>query len=89
MPSSKYLTDLQWMKRPSEFDRDHHAVMLACSRKEWIWTSWEQMKRQAGLAENYLKVVIRELTQYQIIAHSRNEEGKLFFCLRERLETKH
>jgi hypothetical protein len=82
---TKYLTNLQWMQRPSEFDRDHHAVMLACSRKAFVWTSWTQMKRQAGLAPNYLKVVLKELHNYCIIAHSKNENGMPYFALYERL----
>ena len=83
---TKYLMDLEWMQRPSEFDRDHQAIMLACSRKQWLWTTYGYLLKVAGMGERGLNTRLKELVESRCIYLHKNDEGRLFFALRERID---
>ena len=81
-----YDKSLQWMQRPSEFDRDHQAVLLACSEKDKIWTTYHQLYKRSGLEEKILSKSIHELLIVGAIILNQDTKDRSIFALRERLK---
>ena len=52
---------LQWLQRQSEFDRDHRAIMLACSREKYLWTSYSTLAKRSGLDSEVLEKELKYL----------------------------
>ena len=79
---------LQWLRRPSEFDRDHQVVMLACSRAKYLWSSYNLLERKCALSEETLDDQLQYLCKIGIlyIYVSDDEARRIFFALRERIE---
>ena len=79
---------LQWLKRPSEFDRDHQVILLACSREKYLWSSYTLLERKCGLKEERLDDQLHYLCKIGVlyIYISEDEPRRVFFALRERVE---
>ena len=80
---------LQWMKRPTEFDRDHMAIMLTCSREQYLWTSYDHLRRKCGLPEEVLDEQLQYLCKCGVLFIFVSEEEpqrRVLFALRERVE---
>ena len=80
---------LQWMKRPTEFDRDHMAIMLVCSREKYLWTSYDHLRRKCGLEEEVLDSQLQYLCKLGallIYVSDDKENRRVLFALRERVE---
>ena len=79
---------LQWLKRQSEFDRDHQAIMLACSRERYLWTSYSTIEKRSGLSDQDLHATLHYLCKIGIlyIFITEDKPRKVFFALRERIE---
>lgn len=79
---------LQWLKRQSEFDRDHQVIMLACSREKYLWTSYSLIEKRAGLGDQDLHDTLHYLCKIGIlyIYISEDKPRRVFFALRERVE---
>ena len=79
---------LQWLKRQSEFDRDHQAVMLACSRERYLWTGYSTIEKRSGLRDQDLHDTLHYLCRIGIlyIFITEDKPRKVFFALRERIE---
>mgnify|MGYP007032447264 FL=1 len=79
---------LQWLKRPSEFDRDHQVIMLACSRDKYLWASYPLLERKCGMSEENLDDQLQYLCKIGVlyIYISDDEPRRVFFALRERVE---
>jgi len=85
MSKHLYDTSLQWFQRHCEFDRDHQAVMLACSRAKYLWSSYSHIKKACGLTTDNLRGVLHELTSMNVL-HLHQHKSQTFFALRERVE---
>ena len=85
MSKHSYDTTLQWFQRHSEFDRDHKAVMLACSEEEWEWVSYGRISRRSGLPSGVVRKVLHQLTLMNVLL-MQISQGKTYFALRERIE---
>ena len=79
---------LQWLKRQSEFDRDHQAIMLACSRAKYLWTSYSVIEKRSGLGPQELHDTLHYLCKIGIlfIYITEDKPRRVFFALRERVE---
>ena len=80
---------LQWLQRQSEFDRDHRAIMLACSREKYLWTSYSTLAKRSGLDSEVLEKELKYLCQCGVLYIYVSEEEDLrrvLFALRERVE---
>ena len=80
---------LQWIKRPSEFDRDHQAIMAVCSREQYLWTSYEHLHRKAGINREVLDDQLQYLCKLGallIYVSDDKPDRRVLFALRERVD---
>tara|TARA_B110000438_G_scaffold4329_2_gene4340 strand:+ start:228 stop:530 length:303 start_codon:yes stop_codon:yes gene_type:complete len=86
MSSTQYETDLEWQVRHAEFERDHQAILLGCSRKRWMWTTWNKLIKTTGLTENNLLSRTQELASCGALIIRKDNDGRVLLALKERLK---
>ncbi|MAS82794.1 MAG: hypothetical protein CMF45_08895 [Legionellales bacterium] len=85
MGKTEYEADLEWQRRYAEFERDHLAILLGCSRKRWMWTTWNRLVKTTGLTEENLLQRAKELGECGAVVIRKDNEGRVLIALRERL----
>ena len=76
---------LEWMRRTSEFDRDHLAILIKCSHKNRVWITYGELAK-IGINEDTLKNELAYLLSIRVLLYRVDKSSNSYFALRERIE---